>query len=415
MKKQVVRKGFIVNEGARKKLPACQLEIGMFVSDLDQPWIETPFLMQGFMVETQEHIDLVRELCEYVYIDQVQQRYVPPEERAISTTKSPSRYIHKVSVETECAAAGNVYKEARSLTKSMMDSVSLGNAFDADQAKQTVSECVNSILRNPDALMWLGKIRNVNSHVADHSLNVAILAVAFGRFLDMDPEELNNLGLCGLVHDIGKMKVPAEILKKETPYTEHEEQIVQSHALYGRNILMANRNLFSGATDVAHCHHERIDGTGYPRGLKEVGISTFTRIIAIVDTYDTITMGTPNSAPQSTLSAMRHLYSLRGKHFDDKLVLQFIQCIGLYPPGSIVELRNGEVGIVISTNLKNRRLPKILLQLDQNKRPQKPKIINLGVEEQQGPNQEYLIRDMLVNGSHNIDIRKHLKEGLEFS
>ncbi len=415
MKKHVVRKGYLSQESNKKLIPVEALEIGMFVSELDRPWLDTPFLMQGFVIETVEHINLVQEFCKSVYVDAVQQVYVPPEERTISTQQRHKRYIHKVSVEDEHAAASGVYKQAHSLTKSVLDEVRLGNAFDADKAKQTVAECVESMLRNPDALMWLGKIRNVDSHVADHSLNVAIVSVAFGRYLQLEEEELKDIGLCGLLHDIGKMKIPPEILKKGDHLNEQEDAEFKKHPLLGRNILMSNRSLFNGATDVAHCHHEHLDGSGYPRGLKEVGISFYTRIIAIVDLYDNFTTGHAGSSPKSSLDAMRHLYSLRGKHYDDNLVLQFIQCIGLYPPGSIVELRNGEVGIVISTNHKNRRLPKVLMQLDSNKQECKSRIINLGDENQQGQDKEHLIKDVLINGSYDIDINEHINKGLVFS
>ena len=415
MKKRLVRKGYIAKEDSKKQIPVEALEIGMFVSALDRPWLETPFLIQGFVVETFDHIDLIKEFCDFVYIDAVQQVYIPPAERSISTRQTKKSYIHKVSMESEHNAANGIYKQVRSLTKSVLDEVRLGNAFDAEKAKQTVSNCVDSILRNPDALMWLGKIRNVDNRVADHCLNVAIVAVAFGRFLELDKEELRNLGLCGLLHDIGKMKIPPEILKKGSSLTDQEADILKGHPLHARNILMSNRELYIGATDVAHCHHEHLDGSGYPRGLKSEGISFYTRIISIVDVYDNFTSGNAGSPPKSSLEAMRYLYGLRGKHFDEKLVHQFIQCIGLYPPGSIVELRNGEVGIVISTNYKNRRLPKILMQLDTNKKQSKAHIINLADEKQQGQHQEFMIKDVLVNGSYDIDINEHVEKGLVFS
>jgi len=415
MKKQVVRKGYVTKESNRRQIPVAALEIGMYISELDRPWLETPFLMQGFLVETMDHIHLVQEFCHFVHIDAVQQVYVPPEERSVSQQRTRKHYIHKVSVEDEHLAASGVYKQARSLTKSVLDEVRLGNAFDAEKAKQTVAGCVESILRNPDALMWLGKIRNVDNHVADHCLNVAIVAVAFGRYLDLEEEELKEIGLCGLLHDIGKMKVPPDILKNDRDLSAQEELVLKSHPLQGRNILMSNRSLFNGATDVAHCHHEHLDGSGYPRGLNAVGISFYTRIIAIVDLYDNFTTGHGGKPPRSSLAAMRHLYSLRGKHFDDKLVLQFIQCIGLYPPGSIVELRNGQVGIVISTNYKNRRLPKVLMQLDANKQKCQSRIINLADQKQQGHKQEHLIKDVLINGTYDIDINEHINKGLVFS
>ncbi len=415
MKSKIVRPGYVAKESGRKKIPASELQIGMYVSELDRPWLDTPFLVQGFLIETKEHIEVVQEFCDFVYIDAVQEHYVPPEERAVAAKPNPSRFIHKVAFEQEQPRALGTYKHARSLTKSVLDEVRLGNALDAKKAKETVDECVESILRNPDALTWLSKIRNVDAHVADHSLNVAILAIAFGRFLGWEKEDLQKLGLCGLLHDIGKMKIPPALLQKAPPLTEDEERVMRAHTLHGRNILMSNPSLYHGVTDVAHSHHEHLDGSGYPRGIKEVGLSPNVRIIAIVDCYDRMTIPPEGGPARSSLDALRHLYSLRGKHYDANLVDQFIRCIGLYPPGSIAELQNGEVGIVISTNYKNRRLPKVLLLLNADKQEIRPKILNLADETQRGPQGDHMIKQILVDGTYGIRLKDHLERGLALS
>ncbi len=415
MKKKVVRPGYMTKELKKVRIPVGELQIGMFVCELDRPWIDTPFLIQGFLIESMEHIELVQEFCEFVYVDAVQEQYVPAEERAVSNRKQRTRYINKVSFEQEQTQATGIFKHARQLTKSVMDEVRLGNALDANKAKETVEDCVDSIIRNPDALMWLSKIRNVDSYTADHSLNVAILAIAFGRHLGFERDDLTKLGLCGLLHDIGKMKIPQEILQKTQPLTEDEMSILQGHPIHGRNILMSHPNLYHGITDVAHSHHEHLDGTGYPRGIKEMGLSPNTRIISIVDTYDNYTTSQPRSPARSSLEAMRYLYAKRGAKFDSQLVDSFIQCVGLYPPGSIVELKNGYIGLVISTNYRNRRLPKILLLLDDEKESISNKIVNLGDPRQQGQRKEYLIKHVHVDGSFGIHLKEHLARGLTFS
>lgn len=416
MKKNVVRPGHVKSTESTIKVPVSQLGIGMFVSALDRPWLETPFLVQGFLIESMDHIMLVQEFCDHVYVDAVREDWIPPEERVVDTSrKKKNRYIHKISVEQESGVAPGVYRQAKTIVKSVLDDVRIGNALDATKAKETVSECVDSILRNPDALMWLGKINNVDGSTAEHSLNVCILVVAFGRHLGLDQLDLEKLGLCGMLHDIGKMKIPPEILSKGSRLTEKENKILRGHTLHGRNILMSNPGIFHGVTDVAHCHHECLDGSGYPRGLKAVGISQFTRMVSIVDHYVDMTTGSPGKEPCSTLEAIRYLYGNRGTLFDDSLVLQFVQCVGLYPPGSLALLNNGEVGIVISTNYKNRRLPKVLVLLDAEKKSQKPRVVNLGNSQEQGENKEYLIKDILVNGSFGVDLQEHIKKGLTFN
>ncbi len=415
MKKKLVREDYVKRESGRKRISVTELQIGMFVSELDRPWLETPFLVQGFLIETKDHIECVQEFCDYVYIDAVQERYVPPEERIVQKAPNTQRYTHKVSVEQEHAQATGAYKHARNLTRSVLDDVRLGNALDAEKAKETVGECVDSILRNPDALTWLSRIRNVDEHIADHSLKVSILAIVFGRYLGMEKDELEKLGLCGLLHDIGKMKVSPALLSKSTPLTEDEQRIVQAHTIHGRNILMSNPSLYNGVTDVAHCHYEHLDGSGYPRGIKEVGLSPNTRIISIVDCYDRITSNIPGSPARSTLDALRHLYSMRGSRYDAQLVDQYIKCVGLYPPGSLVELASGEVGIVISTNYKNRRLPRVMMLLDAKKKNVAPRVLNLADDKQRGANDERMIKQVLVDGSHGVHLKEHLEKGLTFS
>ena len=415
VKKTVIKKGYIKPTESTIKISVSQLGIGMFVSALDRPWLETPFLVQGFLIESLDHIILVQEFCDYVYIDSVRDDWVPPEERVVVPTNKKKRYIHKVAVEQENGVAPGVYRHAKNIVRSVLDDVRIGNALDAKKAKETVSGCVDSILRNPDALMWLGKINNVDGGTAEHCLNVCILVIAFGRYLGLEEVELEQLGLCGLLHDIGKMKIPPRILSKKEELTEKETKILRSHTLHGRNILMSNPGLFHGVTDVAHTHHEHLDGSGYPRGLKAVGVSQHARIVAIADQYNDMTSVHPGKKPCSTLEAIRYLYANRGSVFDDSLVLQFVQCVGLYPPGSLALLNNGEVGIVISTNYKNRRLPKVLVLLDKQKEPIKPKVINLGNAKEQGDKQQFLIKDILISGSYGLDLQEHLKKGLKLN
>lgn len=413
VKKTVVRSGYTKSTDTTVKIPVSQLGVGMYVSALDRPWLETPFLVQGFLIESLDHIMLVQEFCDYVYIDAVKDDWIPAEERFVdSGTKKKRRYIHKVSIEQENGVAPGVYRQAKTIVKGVLDDVRLGNALDIKKAKDTVTDCVDSVLRNPDALMWLGKIHNVNAGTAEHSLNVCILVVAFGRHLGLEKLELEQLGLCGLLHDIGMMKVPGDVLSKSTQLTDKEVRILRGHTLHGRNILMSNPGLYHGVTDVAHSHHECLDGSGFPRGLKAVGISQNTRMVSIVDTYIDMTTGHYGDKPSTTLEAVRFLYANRGTKFDDELVLQFVQCVGLYPPGSVALLNNGEVGIVISTNYKNRRLPKVLVLLDHDKNPIKPRVVNLGNAREQGEKKEFLIKDILINGSYGIDLQEHLQKGL---
>lgn len=387
----------------------------MYVCELDRPWLETPFILQGFKITDLKDIETIAEYCEYVYVEGSEDQWLAAEERSVPARSGRSAAIHtSTNNKNEYQRATTIHTTARNLTRSFMDDVRLGQAIDIQEVKSTVSECVSSILRAPDTMMWLSKIRNKDEYTAEHSLNVSLLAITFGRHLGAGEEDLNKLGLAGMLHDVGKMRTPLEVLNKEGTLTDEEFAIMKSHAQHGRDILMAHKSVEHGAVDVAYGHHEALDGSGYPRKIKASGITDFTRIVTLCDVYDAITSDRVYKKGRSSLEALKILYQNRGTKFDDKLATEFISCIGLYPPGSIVELKNGKVGIVISTNYRNRHLPKIMVLRDEQKIPTRETVINL---EQLARNSDdqHVIRGILPNGSHGIRIEKFIEKGLSLS
>ncbi len=399
----------------QKKIHVADLRLGMFISKLDRDWLDTPFIMQGFLIESLEDIDIVSEFCEYVWIDaaRVAERYTPGEGRA-SSAKQRVSYINKIPLREEQNKVLGIYREARSLTKSLLDDIRLSGTIDTAQAKATVNECVHSILRNPDALMWMAKIRDENQYTAEHCLNVCILAIAFGRHLGLDEMELQNLGLCGLLHDVGKMRVPSEILNKPAALTPKEMRMMMAHTVHGRNLLLSAKGIYQGAVDVAYSHHERLDGTGYPRKLPGSGISRFARIIAIVDAYDAMTADRCYAAAITSTEAVKKIYHARGTHFDDALALQFIKSVGLYPPGSLVELYSGQVGIVVETNQRYRHLPRLVLLLDNQKQPlAKETFVDLSLIERGELSKQFLIKQVWRDKSFGISLAEYQQQRLQ--
>ncbi|RYG27708.1 MAG: HD-GYP domain-containing protein, partial [Chitinophagaceae bacterium] len=321
-----VRAGYVKSSEKTVKIHISELKVGMFVSQLDRPWLETPFLMQGFVVENVSDIDTIAEYSEHVWVDAVHDEWVPPEQRAVLDPKKQKvAYINKVDARSEHSQALGVYREARRLTRSLLDDLRLGGVINTDQAKVTVKECVHSVLRNPDALLWMSKIRSQNEYTAEHCLNVCILAIAFGRHLGMSETDMEKIGLCGLLHDVGKMRVPAEVLNKPGVLTEKEFNIMKAHATHGRNLLMASQGVPNSAVDVAYSHHEKVDGSGYPRQLKSAGISELAKIISIVDAYDAMTADRCYSPSIPSTEALKIIFKDRGTHFDERLALEFIK------------------------------------------------------------------------------------------
>jgi putative nucleotidyltransferase with HDIG domain len=290
--------------------------------------------------------------------------------------------------------------------------VRLGHALDVAQVKVVVKECVESMLRNPGAMLWLARIKHSDEYTAEHSLRVAIYAIALGRELNLRQGELEHLGVCGMLHDVGKIKVPNEILNKPGALTAQELLIMQSHASEGRKLLMSNQQVTAAAVDVAYAHHERVDGRGYPRGLDAARIPYFAKIVAVVDAYDAINSDRVYSKGRSSLESLRILFEARDSHFDAELVGLFVRRIGIYPPGEIVEMSNGEVGIIVACSTLSKLKPRVLLVLDAQKLPGAERVIDLEqqvVDQQQRP---YRIKEVFATGAFGIDIEAYRRKGL---
>lgn len=416
MKKSVLRPGRVEKRELRKKIAVEDLQVGMFVSQLDRDWLETPFLMQGFVVQSRAEIQTVAEYCEFVWIDAVREQYIAPEERVVlDAAKRKQNYINKVSASDEHRQALGVAREARRITKSLLDEARLGASVNTEAAKATVNDCVQSILRNPDALLWMSKMRSEDEYTAEHCLNVCILGISFGRHLGFEEQALQHIGLCGLLHDVGKMKVPPAVLNKPGRLTEKEFKMIKAHTVHGRNLLMNAPGSYHGVVDVAYSHHERLDGTGYPRGLKASGISDFSRIIAIVDAYDAMTAKRCYEDARPSTEALKEIFDNRGTQFDERMAHQFMEMVGLYPPGSIVEMVNGCIGIVLNTNHRYRHLPKVLVVRNGVKKAVKEKVFDLADTEKGTLDSTFLINKVLVDGSHNVSLRDYKEKGLQLS
>ncbi len=383
----------------KKKIAVQDLEIGMYISALDRPWLETPFLFQGFEIRSLEEILQLRRFCQFVYIEVSdgygavqprpdisigdQQRKLEFEllRKAAAPNPDGSRYLDQTTVEEETHNVRAAHHEARALIRAVMDDIRLGRSLKVAAVKKVVTEMAASVIRNPDALVCFTQLRKKDEYTALHSLRVCILALVFGRHLGFDLEALNVLGMGALLHDIGKMKVPNEILNKPDPLTDAEYQIMKSHVPEGVAILQSTVGIPAAAIEVARCHHERHDGSGYVSGMRQEDIGLFGQIGGIVDYYDAITSDRAYHAALSPHVALKQMYGGRGREFHPTRVEQFIQCMGIYPIGSIVELNTGEVGVVVGMNRQRRLKPRVTVVLRSNSVPYAvPRTIDLMTE-----------------------------------
>ncbi len=386
----------------------------MVVAKLDRDWLDTPFLMQGFTIRDHDDARVAAQYCEHVWIDTDASPASSHSSGEGTATSAPAGHLeNQCSAEKEHQRIQEEFKEQRTRTRDMHDNVRLGQAIDDAAVRSTVDECVTSVLRNPDALLWMSKIREESEYTAEHSLNVCILAVVFGRHLGYGEKDLEMLGLCGLLHDIGKMRVPVEILEKPGKLSTKEMNMMKAHTVHGRNLLLSTPSIDPLVIDAAYSHHERIDGVGYPRKLSSEKISRFARIISIVDAYDAITADRCYSPARPTTLALKIIYEERGKQFDDELSLQFIKAIGLFPVGSIVELYNGEIGIVVETNPSRRHLPRVVIVQDKNhEEKEQYKITDLSHIEDGDLPSDCLIKKVWPDGEFGVYLRTYQEKGI---
>ena len=388
------------------RLHVYELRIGMCVSRLEAPAEASPFMLDRIVIENHADIQAIQAVCDYVYIDV---KYQKSSSGAIPTRNTEARQHLSFARSFNQTAA--TFQKTGNLIKTVMDDIRFGNQFSVSAVKQAVSECVDQVLENPDTMLLLTQLKNQDEYTAQHSMNVCILSILLGRELGLSVEELNNIGFCGLMHDVGKMKVPLEILNKPGALEDFEMDIMRKHTLYGRNVLMTARNAYPGAVDVAHNHHEHLVGTGYPRGLDKSALSVFTKVVTVVDTYDAITSDRVYQRGKPHLMALGILVKGMNQHYEANYVTQFINCIGFYPQGNLVELSTGELGIIVEQNKTDRLKPKILLIQDHNKKPVEERLLDLALNPCDATGKRYAVKQVARAQDYGIDLAKYCRDG----
>ena len=409
--------------------------MGMYISELDRPWVETPFLFQRFELRTSEEMEQLKKHCKYVYVDTELGPDVAPKPRDKESVvrirkleeqdekikrefkkiaEAPSRrsqrpaYPDRTSVQRELVRAREVQSQTRVLMRTTIEEVQKGKAVNIPLAEKVVDNMVESVIRNPDALVCLSQLKDISEYTALHSVRTCVLALTFGRHLVLSKDELKILGVGALLHDIGMAKLPATILDKPSGLTVEEFELMTQHVPWGLEILKRSGGVPPAALEILEQHHERHDGSGYARKLKGDQIGYVGAIGAIVDVYDAITSQRVYRGPVSADDALKRMYEWRHKDFHAELVQEFIKCMGIYPIGSLVELSTGGVGVVITINRARRLKPKVVLLLTANKKPLSRKVITDLAEHRDGLGREFKIKRVLPAGTYSINPMEHL-------
>ena len=522
----------LITASRRYQVASESLQLGMFIAELDRPWVDTPFLLQGFLADSQVEIDTLRRCCSYVYVDlemsspevadavrraemSGDEASAKPQDQAVATSSSavaalPKTPADKAPVERRSAlsGAGRVYKaradvrissdtrqrfrefvrqsadsgrdeaagllarvigwfrrvhvaeagqstagerdqasrdairgwlpkdvqlaayddlrsfeeelpRARStfgrsedVLKALVNDVKAGRVPQVAEVADAVEDMVSSMIDNPDALLWVGRLREEDVNTYNHGVKVALYLIALGRQLGFPKRELGLLGMIGMLADVGKIRLPRALLDKPGMLTSAEFGLIKEHVRLGIDALREAGELPKEVAFGILEHHERLDGSGYPKGLKGNDISIYGRMAAIADSFAALITPRAYANPSAPQDALMNLYEWAGSSFHGPLVEQFVQAVGVFPVGSLVELSSGEVAIVVAHNRVRRLEPRVLVLTWPDKAPlPEPIERDLLTHSGSGSGRLRIVRG-LPSGSFGLKLRDYYLSGV---
>ncbi len=426
-------------------IPVRDVRRGMFVADLDRPWVETPFPLQGFLVEDDAQIATLQEYCFAVTIDRsrsvglhhagrlaaadpeprrgpapafLRADEAAPDDfpaicRMLRLEPQSRRYAdlppigssdNQSRLEPELLYSAPIVDDVKKTLRSIRDSIESEGSADLQMVGNLVGEMAQGVERNPDAMIWLARLRSADQYSYDHAVDVSVHLMVLGRFLGLPARAVETLGLAGLMQDVGKVNLPAEILSKPDTLSEDEYALVQSHVASSLEILVGQAGFSVDVLDIVASHHERLDGSGYPRRLKGEKLGLHAELAGLIDSYCAMTRQRHFQPAVSSQKALEALIGMRGKKFRAPVVDQFIQCIGLYPIGTLVELNSGEVAVVIQQNQVRRLKPRVMIVLGPDKSVERrPRTVDLIMDPAFGTGQAYRIVKSLPNDAYGLN------------
>ncbi len=374
-----------------KKIPVSRLRPGMFIQELCGDWMSHPFWRAQFKLSGDSDLRrIVESGIQHVYIDTdrglddveavaADEVKASVEQEIVAALSAPDDTVLRVPVREEMARARKVHEQAHQVVRSMMGDVRLGKAVSLEDAEPVVEAITGSVLRNSGALLGLIGIKNKDDYTFLHSVSVCTLMIAFGRSLGLAGDDLRQGGIGGLLHDIGKMKVPDAVLNKPGRLTDAEFDLIKRHPGDGHAVLLETQGIGAVPLDITRHHHERLDGSGYPDRLAGDAISTMARMAAIVDVYDAITADRCYHKGMPAAEALRKMWEWSSAHFDQKLLQAFMRCVGIYPVGSLVRLESGRLGVVTEQNEASLLTPRLRVFFSTRSNGYiKPELVDLG-------------------------------------
>ena len=379
----------------RKKVKVANLRLGMYVDELCGSWMDHPFWQTSFKLANQKDLATLQESnVQEVWIDTDKGSDVATQTKAVSEAEETqktdallqqaalkeSKAEARVSLDKEMDRARQIHAKARTAVVSMFKEARMGHAIEVAGVATLVDDINQSVARNPGALISLARLKNKDDYTYLHSVAVCALMIGLGRTLGLAGEVLKSAGMAGLLHDVGKMMIPDEVLNKPGRLTDEEFVVIKSHPVKGWDILKASQGVDEIALDVCLHHHERVDGTGYPDKLPGSDLTLFARMGAVCDVYDAITSDRSYKNAWAPGEAIRKMAEWKDGHFDDTIFQAFVKTVGIYPTGSLIKLRSGRLGVVTDQSEKSLLVPKVKVFFSTKSNAHiQPEIVNLAL------------------------------------
>jgi len=403
-----------------RKVKVDQLRPGAYVADFNCSWLAHPFLTSRKRIKSYNDIEKIkRSGITEVYIDTtkgIDIRETLTREEFLREFESrldgfvPGKELDlqaQVSLQQELKRAREIQTNAHSILKKAYNDIRYGEKIKLEEFSTLVENVIDSVTRNRDALLLLSSIKEKDAYTYEHSFNVGIMTAGLTKTLMMDKDEIFELTLGAMLHDIGKSKIPEEILKKEGGLSPSEYKALQKHVQYGIELLSGMNDVSAKTLAVVAEHHERINGTGYPNHLKGSEISLGGKLGAIVDVYDALSSDRIYHTALNPVQALKEIYTQRQILFDEDLLEQFIKFLGIYPPGALVKLESGFLAIVIESGRENILQPVVRLVYDLNKSmPIVPRNLDLS----KGVGELHRIIETVNPATYNIKVTDYLLE-----